>query len=68
MTEKTKPKPPLDVKEAACHNCGEICKIKWDKRVNCYVSECHGVGFDYEDSRGVHSESNELRYVSDWNE
>lgn len=39
----------------------------WDYRISSYVSFCHGVGFDYETSKGeVETENDELRYIDDW--
>ncbi|MET4706714.1 hypothetical protein [Endozoicomonas lisbonensis] len=67
--EIVEPNYKLDIKKAACHHCGNECKPIWDAQVNGYVSDCHGVGFDYENTAGnMKSENDGLRYISDWAE
>ncbi|MTI13819.1 hypothetical protein [Sansalvadorimonas verongulae] len=69
MSKENNPKYTLDIKEACCHHCGNVCDYAWDENANSYVSLCHGVGFDYENSNGdIQSEGDGLRYISDWNE
>ena len=52
----------------SCHYCCADCEILDDKQVG-QVSDCHGVGFDYETKCGeIVSINSELRYISDWNE
>lgn len=64
---EAKPAYELDIKTATCLHCGKECQAMWDYRISSYVSFCHGVGFDYETSKGeVETENDELRYIDDW--